>query len=273
MAVTRTRKRTARRPLPAAGITLEDYRRFCKDFDVQIVVLSRDRAEVLAKCTDRLVQEYVLFHCGEGYDEHEYHCTQRIEVSPMLEGRSAVANHALRTLPNKVVIILGDDIKAVHWLGEDKAQYLGREGFMVMTVNLVINAIDLNVGLFGVSNEDIRKNSPLAPFHFRSMVTGFAGINRNVRPDQPIWFDERQKLKEDYDFCLEFLKRDRLVLKDLRYFISHDIQQLAGGNMRFRSPAREELEVQNLRRWWGEDMITWNPNGRRTTTKHLRIVV
>jgi hypothetical protein len=43
--------------------------------------------------------------------------------------------------------------------------------------------------------------------------------------------------------------------------------------MRFRSPAREELEVENLKRWWGDDMITWNPNGRRTTTKHLRIVV
>lgn len=254
-------------------MSVEDFRRFCADFDVQIAVLSRDRADVLAKMTDRLVHDYVLFYCGEGYDQHTYHCTNRFAVPPTLEGRGAVANHALRMLPNKIVILLGDDIKAVHWMGEDKAQYLGPGGFLVMTVNLVINALDLGVGLFGVSECDIRKNSPLSPFHFRSMVTGFAGINRNVRPNEPIWFDERQKLKEDYDFCLQFLKRDRLVLKDLRYFVYHDMNKLAGGNMRFRTPQREELEVENLRRWWGDDMISWKPDGKNTQTKHLGIRV
>jgi hypothetical protein len=117
--------------------------------------------------------------------------------------------------------------------------------------------------LFGVSNEDIRKNSPLSPFHFRSMVVGFCGINRNVRPGQSIWFDERQKLKEDYDFCLQFLKRDRFVWKDLRYFISHDMNRLPGGNMKFRSAAREEAEVENLRRWWGDDVVRWKPSGKK----------
>ena len=35
---------------------VDDFARFCKDFDVAVIVLSRDRANVLAKYTDRLAQ-------------------------------------------------------------------------------------------------------------------------------------------------------------------------------------------------------------------------
>lgn len=250
-------------------MNVEDFRRFCKDFDVTIAVLSRDRADVLAKYTDRLAQEYVLFYCGEGYDDHEYRCTERIEVPPGLQGRSVVANHALRMLPQRTVIVLGDDMKCITWTGEDRLYRLDDEGFLAMTVNLVVTARDLGVGLFGISEVDIRKTSPLEPFHTRRMVTGYVGIDRGAHP-VPIWFDERNVLKEDYDFCLQFLKRDRLVWKDCRYFYSQDRNVLPGGNMRLRTPARELAEVENLKRWWGDDMIRFT-DGKQT--KHLRIIV
>lgn len=247
---------------------IEDFRQFCADYDVQICVLSRDRADVLAKHTNRLVQEFHLFHCGDGYDEHEYNCTARTAVHPGLEGRSAVANHVMRTLSNKVLIILPDDIKAIIWMGEDRNVRLSRDDLLVLIVNLVTTALDIGAGLFGINENDIRKSSPLFPFHTRAMVTGFVGINRHNQP--PIWFDERQKVKEDYDFALEFLKRDRLVWKDLRYFFSQDRNVLRGGNMQFRTAAREEQEVANLKRWWGDDTIIFK-DGKGT--KHLRVVV
>jgi hypothetical protein len=247
-------------------VNVDDFRRFCADYDVQICVLSRARADVLAKYTNKLVQNYKLFYCGENYDRYEYRCTERIAVPPEFTGRSMVANHVMRLLPNKVLIILPDDIKDISWMGGDRSVRLDDEGFMVLVVNVVVSALDLKVGLFGITENDIRKTSPLAPFHTRAMVTGFVGINRHIQP--PIWFDERQKVKEDYDFALEFLKRDRLVWKDCRYFFSQDRNVLRGGNMPWRTPEREEQEVQNLKDWWGSDMIVFT-DGKNT--KHLRV--
>lgn len=250
-------------------MNVEDFQRFCTDYDVQPIVLSRDRADVLATHTDRLLRNYKLFYSGDGYDEREYvGAVEKIEVPRELRGRSVVANYALRHLDNRIVIILGDDAKDIVWLGEDKLRRIDAEGVMVMTVNLVITALDAGAGLFGISEVDIRKASPLEPFHVRRMVTGFVGLDRSKVP--PIWFDERQVLKEDYDFCLEHLKRDRFVLKDLRYFYSQDRNVLPGGNMGLRTPEREEAEVQNLKDWWGDDMVRFT-DGRQT--KHLRIIV
>ena len=246
-----------------------DWLRFCEDYDVKLALLSRDRARTLAKFTDKLASGYTLFYSGDGYDDHEYRCTDRFEVPRGLEGRAAVANYALRQLDQRIVILIPDDLKVVYWLGEAHPQRLDSSGFLVLLVNLVINALDVGASLFGVSEVDIRKTSPLLPFHTRAMVQGIAGI-----VGRDVWFDERQKLKEDYDFTLQHLKLNRLVWKDMRYFCYKDMNVLAGGNMAFRTEAREEAEVANLKRWWGEDMIQWKPSGRKgQSTKSLGIRV
>lgn len=249
----------------------DGWRRFCDDFDVSLAVLSRDRAGVLANNTDRLASEYQLFYCGDGYDDYEYRCTERHEVPRGVEGRGAAGNFALRALGTRFVILIPDDLRWVNWLSEDRLVHLDSAGFLVMLINLVVNARDVGAGLFGISENDIRKNSPLAPFHTRSMITCIVGLDRSH--PKPIWYDERQKLKEDYDFTLQHIKRDRLIWKDLRYFAFHDMNVLPGGNMAWRTPAREEAEVENLRRWWGDDVIRWSPAGRNRgqRTKHLGI--
>ena len=48
-----------------------DFERFCEDFDVQPIVLSRDRCGVLPTHTDRLLRNYKLFYSGDGYTEAE----------------------------------------------------------------------------------------------------------------------------------------------------------------------------------------------------------
>jgi hypothetical protein len=167
------------------------------------------------------------------------------------------------------VILLDDDIKSVVWLGEVHPQRLDSSGFLVMLVNLVVNALDAGATLFGVSEVDIRKASPLFPFHLRATGMNIAGV-----VGRKLWFDERQVLKEDHDFSLQHLKLTRFVWKDMRYFCDKDINMAAGGNMPLRTEAREELEVANLKRWWGEDMIRWSPSGRRgQVQKHLSIIL
>lgn len=246
----------------------DDFARFREDFDVAVAVLSRDRAASLLKRTDRLASGYVLFHCGDGYDSREYHCVERVEVPAELHGRPVVANFALRTLDAQTVILLDDDISWVNWLGGERLFHLDRFGFLDMLCNLVVCSRDVKAGLFGINDVDIRKASPLLPFHTRAMIGGLVGVN-----GRGIWHDERQRIKADYDFALQHLKRDRLVWKDLRYFLSQDRNKLPGGNMPYRTAEREELEVANLRRWWGSDVIHWNPNARGSVTKKLGIRV
>ena len=102
-----------------------------------------------------------------------------------------------------------------------------------MLVNLVVTAQDVGAGLFGICELDIRKTSPFSPFHTRAMVTGLVGLDRSKSP--AIWYDERNIIKDDYDFALEHLKRDRFVWKDCRYFLAQDRNVLAGGNLPWRT--------------------------------------
>ena len=242
-------------------MTPEDFARFCDDYDVAVAVMSRDRADSLAKRTDKLACNYHLFWCGDGYDTHEYNCVERHEVPANLQGRPTVANYTLRSFDQKVVILLDDDIERVTWMGGPSNFHIDASGFRVMLTNLVVNALDAKVGLFGISEVDIRKTSPLFPFHTRAMIQSLVGI-----VGERLWHDERQRLKADYDLCLQALKRDRLVWKDMRYFLSHNLNTLPGGNMSFRTAEREELEVENLRKWWGSDMIHWRPGGSHANT-------
>lgn len=242
-----------------------DLRQFLADHDAELVVCSRDRADVLARFTDRIACDYVLFHRGAGYDRDYQGCVQKIEVPPGVDGLPATRNHVLRTLDQKVVVFLDDDVRTIYWLGEGHPIRTTVEHFPIMVMNLIVNALDAHVGVFGISEADIRKNSPLAPFHTRAMIGGLIGV-----VGRDAWFDERNTLKVDYDYCLQRLKRERLVWKDLRYFLFQDRNNLPGGNMQWRTREREEAEVENLRRWWGEEMFRWSSGkGMKRLGVHL----
>jgi hypothetical protein len=76
-------------------------------------------------------------------------------------------------------------------------------------------------------------------------------------------------LKVDYD-CLQRLHRERLIWKDLRYFLAQDRNQLAGGSMPYRTQGAEEREVSNLRAWWGDEMFGYS-DGKGTKRLRVRI--
>lgn len=242
-----------------------DLRRFLADHDAELVVCSRDRADVLARYTDRIAVDYVLVHRGDGYDREYRGCVDRIEVPAGVDGLSATRNFILRELSQRIVVFLDDDVRTIYWLGEAHPIRTTVEHFRVMVMNLIVNALDVRAGVFGISEGDIRKNSPLAPFHTRAMVGGLIGV-----VGRGVWFDERNTLKVDYDYCLQRLKRDRLVWKDLRYFLFQDRNNLPGGNMTWRTTEREDAEVENLRRWWGDEVFGWS---KGKTTKRLAVHV
>ena len=228
-----------------------DWAQFAEDYSVAVVCLSRDRSGVLAKRTDKLIADYHLFHCGEGYDRDYNGVIARHEVPASLAGLSAVRNYVLRQLDQNVVVFVDDDFESIAYTHSAQYAYLDSTGVQAMLVNLIVNALDVGARVFGISEFDIRTASPLAPLRFRAVMGGLIGI-----VGRGLWFDERNKLKVDYDYCLQSMSHDRLVLKDQRYWLKQDRNQLPGGNMRFRTREREEAEIANLTKWWGADIIS-----------------
>lgn len=228
-----------------------EFEKFVEDYDVAVVVLSRDRAKLLKKCTDKILEGYHLYYSGEGYEDESYMAKTMHEVPRGIQGLSAVRNHVLDLLPNRIVIFIDDDIKGIYWVAGMKSIRLGVAEIQLALLNMTIHALDQGTTAFGMSPTDIRKNSPLVPFRLRAVFGTVLGvIGREHR------FDERNRLKTDYDYCLEVLKTSRTTLMDKRYYALSSKDAEAGGNMEFRTQERRLKEIQNLVDWWGDDVVS-----------------
>lgn len=242
-----------------------DLKRFMDDYDVALVVMSRDRADTLKKKTDTFLRDYHLFYSGEGYDDYQYHCTERTKVPRGLRGVSVVMNYILDTLDQEIVIFVDDDLSLIYWIASSKAIRLSPEQVKLMWIDLVVHTLDQGAGAFGINDVDIRKASPLTPFIQRAMVTTVIGVvGREHR------FDERNVLKCDYDLSLQKLRDVRTVHKDLRYFALAAKDKGRGGNMEFRTPGRRYEEIDRLIKWWGDDVIK---TGKGKTVETLAVRV
>lgn len=232
-----------------------DLAGFCRDHDVALVVVSRDRAVTLAKYTDKLLDGYTLFYSGEGYGDYQYRCADRIEVPRGLQGLSPVRNFVLDTLPQRTVVFVDDDVNMIYWVAGTRSVRLDTERIKLALIDMVVHAHDQGSLAFGMSPLDLRKSSPLVPFRVRGVFGTVLGVvGRDLR------FDERNVLKTDYDFCLQAMVEARIVHMDMRYFASSAKDELAGGNMQFRTQARRQREIQNLIDWWGSDVIIPSDN-------------
>lgn len=232
-----------------------DFEAFCRDFDVALVIASRDRAATLAKYSDQHITGYHLFYSGEGYDEYQFNCISRHEVPRGIQGLSTVRNYILDVLPNRIVVFVDDDVQRILWIAGPESVRVDPQGVHLAIIDMVVHALDQDSTVFGMTGLDIRKTSPLNPFVLRAVIGTFIGvIGRDLR------FDERNILKTDYDFCLMSLVKSRIIHMDMRYRVLSYKDAVAGGNMEFRTQQRREREVQNLIDWWGDDVIVPGKN-------------
>jgi hypothetical protein len=242
-----------------------DLRRFLEDHDAEVVVLSRDRADILATRTDLLLHGYHLFYSGEGYDDHQYHTVAQTKVPRGLQGLSVVRNYVLDTLKQRVILFVDDDLQAIYWVAGARSVRLDQEQVSLAFLNLIVHALDQGATAFGMSELDLRKSSPFVPFVQRAVFGSVFGVvGRTHR------FDERNVLKCDYDFALQAMRDDRTIHKDLRYVIRAAKDQGTGGNMTFRTPGRRYEEIDRLKRWWGDDVIR---TGVGKSVERLKVIV
>lgn len=106
--------------------------------------------------------------------------------------------------------------------------------------------------LWGVNqNKDRQSYAQYTPFSTTSCILG----PFSVHLDNPIRYDTRLPLKEDYDLSLQHLNRYRGVLRVNAYHYECDQSDAPGGCASIRNREREEQQMQAFIAKWGSSIV------------------
>ena len=112
--------------------------------------------------------------------------------------------------------------------------------------------------LWGVNqNKDRQSYAQYLPFSTKACVLGPFSVHLS----NPIRYDERLPLKEDYDISLQHLNRYRGVLRVNVYHYECDQANATGGCAAIRNREREREQMELLRRKWGGDIVKEDTRG------------
>lgn len=117
-------------------------------------------------------------------------------------------------------------------------------------------AEDLGTNLWGFQvSYDPKFYREFTPFSFTSPVVGnFMGIIEDGQR-----FDERLKLKEDYDFSLQSLHKYRRILRVNKYSWAVHHHETDGGCKTYRAFDTESQAIKILQKKWGSKIVSLHP--------------
>jgi cellulose synthase/poly-beta-1,6-N-acetylglucosamine synthase-like glycosyltransferase len=173
-------------------------------------------------------------------------------------------NWILENIPRPLIMI-DDDVKALYYWDDRINGYL-RKIFPKELVNelfqeLVSMAMQFDVKLFGLAqNTDDRTYKEFAPFNLTKIVLGpFQG-----HLDHDLRFDEKAGTKDDYDMCLQHLRKYKKVLRFNKYAYECNHGDNKGGIVSYRSMDVEQEHCKYMMKKMGNKshriQITTNTN-------------
>ena len=129
-------------------------------------------------------------------------------------------------------------------------------------------AEDLGVVFWGLNcMPDKQAFREYTPFGTRQYIGGpFQAHCKN-----PLRYDEKIYLKEDYDMTLQVLNKYRKNFRFNMYHYHCDQATLAGGCADYRSVAREMEHNDMLRKKWGSRIVQFDPINRSNKIKTFDI--
>lgn len=83
--------------------------------------------------------------------------------------------------------------------------------------------------------------------------------------DHNLFYDERMKSKDDYDFSLQVLQRHKKILRLNKFYYKCDHGDNDGGIVSMRSMRAEKEACRAIMRKWGTDIIRYNLNAKKIT--------
>ena len=153
---------------------------------------------------------------------------------------------------NDRCVIIDDDFSGVYKWEKNEKILLDEKELKEFLENGFSIADELNVKLWGINiNSDKMSYREYSPISFLSPVLG--PISCHLKNE--IRYDERIPLKEDYDFFIQQIYKNRKILRFNKYFYVCKQSNLKGGCSMMRNLIEEERQFRLLEKKWGKRII------------------
>lgn len=194
--------------------------------------------------------------------EEEEHLYRKLGVelklipSGKVKDIATTRNWILDNKESDYVVMVDDDIKAFYFMIKRQRVKLSPLELIYQIENGIQISEDCGSGLFGMNVQcDPMFYRISTPFSFNAPVLGpfITILDTNLR------YDETLPLKEDYDFFIQQLRKNRKAIR--ANFLTYDADhlKLSGGCQTYRNPELEKEQNKLLIKKWGTDVIDFNP--------------
>lgn len=182
---------------------------------------------------------------------------------------SRIRNYVLDNAEEKNIVLIDDDVNYFSRWNGNVQNKLNEQEFYNMILQGFQIAEDIDVRFWGVNCvSDKGSYREYTPFGTRSYIGGPFQAHRN----NPLRYDEKIYLKEDYDMTLQVLNRFRKNFRMNMYSYNCNQNTLAGGCASYRSIEREMEQNKMLQAKWGSKVVKFDKsNGSKTREKSYDI--
>lgn len=189
-----------------------------------------------------------------------------------------IRNHILNTEFNNgvdAVCLIDDDMKAMNYFDKDFKSDFEYENYLLHTDNFIDFIINysylceqFNFKLWGVNAlSDPMAYRPYIPFS----TTSYIGGPFSVHLKNPLRYDERLPLKEDYDLTLQHMNKYRGCLRVNKYHYNVKQNTQSGGCASYRNSEKEKEQLLLLIKKWGNKIVKID-NSNKGKTKKIKML-
>ncbi len=168
----------------------------------------------------------------------------------------------------EAVVLVDDDLSGISYWEKNQKQDLKSEEFLPFIEKYSIMARDIRAFFWGVNlNQDKQVYRENTPFSTVSPILGPFSV---FLKGNDLRYDERLRLKEDYDMSIQQLNRYRVILRVNKYFYVCKQSENTGGCAAQRNLAREVEQLGLLQKKWGSKIVRIDENLRSHNIKKAK---
>ena len=223
-----------------------------------ITCISHNRHENIQKFFDVVGTNKITFFVKDQSDVENYKLNGALNViasGSLMDSRNAALDYCFKQ--GKICIELSDDLENImlnDFTGKRTKQYVTVIEVLNDIMPQFINSEYYLAGFPPTNNPFFA----LKPTELNKFIVGDFLI---IKPTE-LRFDINMRLKEDYDFCLQFMKEKGGCIRYGKYLMSFKHYSNKGGAVSYRTEQLEQQTIKYLINKWGEciKLNTKRPN-------------
>jgi glycosyltransferase involved in cell wall biosynthesis len=183
---------------------------------------------------------------SEFYEYSEVNSNEVIPVPDKISGITQTRNWIIDYLDGEDIVFIDDDIREIGcFIDGERIDLKSNSKCLIDEFKKIFEICrGLEVKLFGVEAGGSKMaNHPLQPFSMRGVINATC---MGLVAKSGLYFDERFKVKEDYELMLREYKRTGMALKAKYFYIRTHHWSNQGGCVDYRTDKMEEDAIELL---------------------------